>query len=128
MDISITNFRHTRTKADPNATRLDFGPVTVWFSYTTPIAFLVSGRDKVVRVNDWRVTTGKHINAVDGGTAQAKKARIKGEDFTRQLNGLLARFFFPKDLDKDAPPEVVSDWLRDRGMDEAADAVMSAKK
>lgn len=59
------------------------GPVTVWYSYKTPVAFRVNGHERVVRVNSWRQTTGKHLNAIDGG---AKKSRVSSEDFKRLWN------------------------------------------
>lgn len=54
----------------------------VWFSYKTPVAF--KGRDgkRLVRQNDWSTTTGKHLNAIDGGD---KKNRVIGEVFERAL-------------------------------------------
>ena len=62
--------------------RVDFPGATVWFSYQTPIAFQVSGRLPVVRRNDWGPTTGKHLNAIDGGGG-AKASRVSGEEFAR---------------------------------------------
>ena len=38
--------------------------------------------DLFVRVNDWSTTTGKHLNAIDGGN---KKARIAGDKFEAML-------------------------------------------
>lgn len=58
---------------------VDLGPVTVWFSYQTPVAFTV-GRGLVVRRNDWGPTTGKHLNAIDGGD---KRSRVDSETFER---------------------------------------------
>ena len=40
---------------------------------------------KTVRVNSWSATTGKHLNAVDFGTKDAKAARVSGEEFERLL-------------------------------------------
>lgn len=63
-----------------HALRVDVGDLTVWFSYKTPIAFRKLGADRVVRQNDWKQTTGKHLNAIDGGD---KKARVSSEEFER---------------------------------------------
>ncbi len=54
----------------------------IWFSHKTPIAF--RGRDgkRLVRVNDWSTTTGKHLNAIDGGD---KKSRVTGEAFEKAM-------------------------------------------
>jgi len=54
--------------------------VTVWFSYSTPIAFQDPEGNRVVRQNDWGPTTGKHLNWIDGGD---KAARVTGQEFER---------------------------------------------
>jgi hypothetical protein len=61
----------------PNFTRVDVGPITFWFSYRTCIAFHVDGAALVIRQNDWRQTTGKHLNAVDPDHS----IRVSGEEF-----------------------------------------------
>lgn len=72
-----------------NQASVTVGDVTVWFSYKTPIAFQIAGNARVVRQNDWSVTTGKHLNAIDGGD---KASRVSGEEFerlwTEQMNQL----------------------------------------
>lgn len=55
--------------------------ITIYFSYKTPVAFN-GPKGLRVRQNDWSTTTGKHLNAIDGGN---KKARIPGEQFEREL-------------------------------------------
>lgn len=49
-----------------------------WFSYSTLVAFSKPGHPRVVRQNDWSVTTGRHLNRIDGG---AKKDRLTAEAF-----------------------------------------------
>lgn len=61
---------------------VSMGPITVWFSYKTPVAFQVDGSPKVVRQNEWGPTTGKHLNAIDGGD---KKARVDAQTFERMF-------------------------------------------
>jgi hypothetical protein len=56
------------------------GDLVIWFSYKTPIAFKKIGGERVVRQNDWKQTTGKHLNAIDGGD---KKSRVDGATFER---------------------------------------------
>lgn len=63
---------------NPNTTRIDTDDYVVWYSYTTPVAFLVHGQEKVVRENEWSNTTGKHLNMIDGGD---KKSRVDSETF-----------------------------------------------
>lgn len=55
-------------------------PITVWFSYRTPVAFQVGTNPMVVRENSWGPTTGKHLNAIDGGN---RKGRVSSEEFER---------------------------------------------
>lgn len=65
-----------------NGTKVVLGDVDIYFSYTTPIAFDSPATGLVVRQNDWNVTTGGHLNAIDNGN---KTARISGVDFVAQL-------------------------------------------
>ena len=53
-----------------NAMQLLLPWITVWFSYSTPIAF-DSKRFKhmVIRENDWNQTTGKHLRWAQGNVA-----------------------------------------------------------
>lgn len=62
--------------------RFDLPRIIVYFSYKTPVAFSTAKTGLRVRVNDWSTTTGKHLNAIDGGN---KKARIPGDQFEREL-------------------------------------------
>lgn len=61
--------------------RLDWGSVTVWYSYNTPVAFRADGHNRVVRENDWGPTTGKHLNWIDGGD---KRRRVSSEEFEQR--------------------------------------------
>lgn len=61
------------------------GGLRVWFSYKTPVAFKAGSEPVRVRRNDWGPTTGKHLNAIDGGAADAKKRRVDSEVFERML-------------------------------------------
>lgn len=60
--------------------RVHVGPLVVWFSYQTPVAYSLNGK-RTVRENVWGPTTGKHLNAIDGGD---KKNRVSG-DYFQQL-------------------------------------------
>ena len=62
-----------------NALRLEMGELTLWYSYRTIVAFRKGwGGPLIVRQNDWGPTTGKHLNAIDGGD---KAARVEGYKF-----------------------------------------------
>ena len=70
----------------PNFTKVWFqGSGWIAFSYKTPIAFAHGGR-VVVRQNDWSTTTGKHLNHIDGGSVEAKKARLSSSDFESAMS------------------------------------------
>jgi len=71
-----------------NALRFNLGPITVWYSYKTPVAFYRPGHGpKVVRRNEWGPTTDKHLNAIDGGD---KSSRVPGDIFEAQLREALS--------------------------------------
>lgn len=54
----------------------------VYYSYTTPVALMIDGILKV-SVNQWSVTTARHLTWIDGGN---KKDRLKAEDFKKLLD------------------------------------------
>ena len=62
------------------------GKTTLWFSYSTLIGFAVNGQ-RFVQENQWGNTTGKHLNAIDGGN---KKLRVSAEEFERKYNELMS--------------------------------------
>ena len=78
MDVKLN-------KLGANFTCVDLGDLSVWFSYETPIAFEVYGQPRVVRENIWGPTTGKHLNAIDGGDKEAKARRVSSDEFNRAL-------------------------------------------
>jgi hypothetical protein len=57
------------------------GPLSVYFSYKTPVAFSHPRTGLVVRENDWGPTTGKHLNWINN----IKEDRISGGEFEKQL-------------------------------------------
>lgn len=53
-----------------------------YFSYKTLVAFRSSfGGGLTVHENAWGPTTGKHLNAIDGGGSSAKRSRLSSEEF-----------------------------------------------
>lgn len=63
--------------------------IDVYFSYKTPVAFRTTSTGLIVRENDWGPTTGKHLNAIDGGD---KKTRVPGAVFEEALQAANAGF------------------------------------
>ena len=59
-----------------------------WFSYKTLVAFRGPNGRRVVRQNDWSTTTGKHLNAIDGGD---KKARLTAAAFGQAFQAAFGR-------------------------------------
>lgn len=71
-----------------NFANVTVGKLTIAFSYNTVIGFH-AGHGWVVRQNSWGPTTGKHLNALDGGKP---KDRLSGSDFENALDGALKQF------------------------------------
>ena len=72
----------------PNFTEVTIGDITVWYSYSTPVAFYTSETGKIVRENDWAQTTGRHLNYIDGGN---RSARLPSDQWVARLNETLHR-------------------------------------
>lgn len=78
-----------------NYANVQLGSLIVNFSYATPISFALCGV-RVTRENDWGPTTGKHLNAVDGGD---KSSRLPGDEFEQLLSrvvGVLNKLGSPR--------------------------------
>lgn len=67
---------------------LEIGTLSLWFSYQTVIAFKEGNNAIQVRQNDWSMTTGKHLNAIDSGN---KKDRIESNTFETHLKAILTK-------------------------------------
>lgn len=77
---TITNY----CEGSGNNTLVTIGDLNLYFSYDTIIAFRI-GSDLVIRKNDFSVTTGKHLNAINPD----KKIRMSESEFEDQLNAVL---------------------------------------
>jgi hypothetical protein len=55
------------------------------------IAFEAPGEKRVVRENEWGPTTGKHLNAIDGGN---KKGRLSSEVFEVEFQKVMKKVGF----------------------------------
>lgn len=86
MHISIVQSENNKL------TKVYVGPITLWFSYNTCVAFRTDRRGGVVRKNDWSATTGKHLNIIDGGSKDAKDKRVDGEAFEQALSEVMTSF------------------------------------
>jgi len=71
-----------------NTLCVSFDGFRLFYSYKTIVAYSDPVDGLVVRQNDWRTTTGKHLNWIDDGD---KKSRLPGEEFQAKLQAMLAR-------------------------------------
>ena len=56
--------------------------IKVWYSYATPVAITdIMHNTTYVSVNNWSVTTAKHLNEIDGGSITAKRLRLAPQDW-----------------------------------------------
>ena len=60
--------------------QLSIGPITLYYSYSTLVAFRAPGCGLVVHQNDWGKTTGKHLNWIDGGREDPEQRRRRVND------------------------------------------------
>lgn len=72
----------------PNLTEVSIGLIDYYFSYETCVAARLPGMGLVVSQNVWSKTTGKHLNTIDGGSADAKAKRQPSGTFDAILAGL----------------------------------------
>ena len=79
---SISSYTpHCASNNRAHALRIDLGPLTVWFSFKTPVAFRAPGTPTIVRQNDWGATTGKHLKRINGETSKTDTIQVSGEQF-----------------------------------------------
>lgn len=67
------------------------GGIDCYFSYKTLVAFRHPDTGLVVRENSWGPTTGKHLNAIDGGDKKARKPAAEFEALAARYVGDGAR-------------------------------------
>jgi hypothetical protein len=58
-------------KSENNFAIVCLNSIEIYFSYETPIGFRSQGRLYVCE-NCWGPTTGKHLNAIDGGNKNGR--------------------------------------------------------
>lgn len=93
MTLGDIYVRHLGKTKGANLTKVVIGPLTLWFSYETLIAFQMRSEKLIVRENDWGATTGKHLAQIDGGGIDNKKNRLPydlfAQEFAYQTKGVL---------------------------------------
>lgn len=112
---------------NPRALQITFNtktPLSVFFYTDTAVAYSFDGNlvccdpsnfpRRYYRELISGMNTPKHVGTPTG--------------LSMSLAPLVNRLFTPPDLDVDTPPWIVADWLQDRGLVEAANAVRNATK
>jgi hypothetical protein len=103
MTLEIPYISHyAGDKADAHEVQL--GPITIWFSYRTPIAYQTRAGRVVRRENDWGAVTGRHLNIIDGG-GPARRGRLPGEYFESLLSECLKKLDEPTSHSDARPKE-----------------------
>jgi hypothetical protein len=77
-------------RPNANAMRLTTSDLSVWFSYSTPIAFFHPDCGIVVRENVWGPTTGKHIGIVERSFGVDRSSRVESSRFVELMDSFKA--------------------------------------
>ena len=85
-NVNIVNYKPTRSGTS-GAIYVESGPLTIWFSYRTPIAFQVGGEPRVISQNYWANGTAAHLNLID----RDKSKRVSGDEFQTRLAEVLEK-------------------------------------
>lgn len=80
--ITIESYYGDSAAQESNAKVVKIDDVSLYFSYETLIGFDLGDGSGLKRVkNYWGPTTGKQLNAIDGGSTEAKDKRMEKEAF-----------------------------------------------
>ena len=85
----ISNYgEYSSSNYGAHSRRVELANITLFYSYDTIVAY-TDGKDGLtVSTNQWGVTTGKHLNWIDGGD---KKNRKTADQFTAMLTAACIR-------------------------------------
>ena len=84
-NLQSIQFANCNENSAQNFNRITIGGlVTLWFSYSTIVAFRTADTGLVVCENIWSRTTGKHLNWLD----PYKEHRLDREEFLRKLDNI----------------------------------------
>lgn len=92
--VSLSSYYGNSPTSENNAKYVKFNGITLYFSYETLVAVEANGKTVVIK-NYWGPTTGKHLNAIDGGSKEAKEARFDNDDFNNLIDSLKITAVFP---------------------------------
>lgn len=83
--VSIRSYYGDSSSAQNNAKVVMVKNNRFFFSYETLVAVEPEQGGLIIRQNDWSNTTGKHLNAIDGGSKEAKAKRLPAEQFLEAI-------------------------------------------
>ena len=92
------------------------GPIKVYYSYVTPVAFETAAGYLHVSKNVWSVTTGRHLTWIDGGNHDN---RIEHGEFKKLLDK------FRNKSEPEQKPEQKPDHLKTVGLVSAMFGILS---
>ncbi len=88
MNVSKRTYGDYSSNYGTHCMEITVGNLSIYFSYDTVVAFSDPSTGRVVTQNDWSTTTGKHLNAIDGGD---KKSRLPRAEFEAKLAEVLKK-------------------------------------
>jgi hypothetical protein len=80
---TLKKFDYGRGK---NGSGIQLGDLSVYFSYSTVVAFWTPRTGLKIRENDWGATTGRHLSAIESMHGADREDRVKGSEFDELLN------------------------------------------
>lgn len=89
----MTNDTISLDRVASNMYSVSVGRLKIYYSYKTPIAF-ECGYGLTIRKNEWKQTTGKHLNIIDRDHSK----RIDGVEFLERLQDILEGYGLDKRL------------------------------
>ncbi len=88
LSIRIWNYGDYSSNNYGSSRAVQVGPITLFYSYETVIAYRDPKEGLVCCTNEWGPTTGKHLNWINSD----KRHRIPIEFFNARLAALLKRY------------------------------------
>lgn len=85
--IRIDAYGDYKSDWNGRAMKLVLDGITIWFSYSTPIAFRNHGGKIVATENRWGTTTGRHLNFLEPN----KDRRVDADTFAAMLDATLSK-------------------------------------
>lgn len=85
--ITISSYYGNNPASEGNAKKVSIAGTSFFFSYDTLVAVRDMNGLKVLK-NTFSTTTAKHLNAIDGGSKEAKASRMNDDEFEAYVSQL----------------------------------------